>query len=422
MPMANQAPVIGVLLGAGASADAGIPTTVAMTDQIIERIQDPEQRRLLEYVQHTLQADSASRNAPAVDVERLFASVELLIDRYEQPWSPFVSSWSRGLEAFSPAPSIRESDLSFELRRVDDALRNALPDPSRRRTTFPSSGSSILRDALGRLLVKAVQKARPSDVSQLLERARDRMLRSLFDLLTIKDSTRLSYLAPLAELTRQQGSLTVATLNYDQSIEELAKHERLECHTGIENWLVKGELVWPGRGIHLLKLHGSIDWVVRTVATYGQLPLREVQKRDGDGSSPASEPAVVFGQAGKLRSEGPYLELLLAWHALLKRVDALLIVGYSFRDDHVNEMIARWFNAEPTRRIIVVDPADPRAGGFGAPPSFGRSLGRVDTRRPGKPAPEVSRVEYVGGTARAALPRGILAASKGASTGNAEDV
>jgi hypothetical protein len=62
------------------------------------------------------------------------------------------------------------------------------------------------------------------------------------------------------------------------------------------------------------------------------------------------QPAVVFGEAGKLRSEGPFLELLLAWAAALKRAANLLVVGYSFRDQHVNELIARWFNGTPWQR------------------------------------------------------------------------
>jgi hypothetical protein len=90
---------IAVLLGAGASADAGIPTTIGMTNSIIERIRDSDHKRLLEFIRDTLAADLAQRREGTwdrhrpelyVDVERLFASVELLIDRYSEPWSPFV--------------------------------------------------------------------------------------------------------------------------------------------------------------------------------------------------------------------------------------------------------------------------------------------------------------------------------------------
>lgn len=64
------------------------------------------------------------------------------------------------------------------------------------------------------------------------------------------------------------------------------------------------------------------------------------------------EPAVVFGEGGKLQYEGPYLELLLAWSAQLREASDLLVVGYSFRDQHVNEAIARWLVAHPARRVF----------------------------------------------------------------------
>jgi hypothetical protein len=76
----GQTPTIAVLLGAGASADAGIPTTIRMTEAVIQRVRDStastEYVRILEFVR----------------VERLFASVEMLMDRAAQPWSPFVAT------------------------------------------------------------------------------------------------------------------------------------------------------------------------------------------------------------------------------------------------------------------------------------------------------------------------------------------
>jgi hypothetical protein len=88
---------IAVLLGAGASVEAGLPTTKDMTDQVIARLDETHLRRLLEFVRYTLAADAAARQVPdepSPDIERLFAAVDLLIDRGQQPWSPFVSAWN----------------------------------------------------------------------------------------------------------------------------------------------------------------------------------------------------------------------------------------------------------------------------------------------------------------------------------------
>jgi hypothetical protein len=185
-----------------------------MTDAVIGRMSDPEYVRILDFIRYTVAADLAQRHrgryyaGAGVDVERLFASVDLLIDRYDQPWSPFVASWHPGLESFSPVPTLHPSDLFFELNDVDLALKSAI-EP--RRTFVPMSGNR-LKDALGKLVARAIQRARPSDVGTLLTKVRNEMLQSLFDVVRINDPTRVAYLKPLLDLASQQGSVTIATV------------------------------------------------------------------------------------------------------------------------------------------------------------------------------------------------------------------
>lgn len=399
---------IAVLLGAGASADAGIPTTVEMTDAVITRMRDPDYVRVLDFIRYTIAADLAQRHEGhryqrvGVDVERLFASVELLIDRYDQPWSAFVATWHPGLEAFAPKATVRESDLSFELSAFGDALTQ-MSDP--RRNIF---GTTRLKSALARLIGRAIERTRPSDVSALLARVRDEMLHSLFDVLRIDDPTTVSYLSPLVDLARRQGSLTVASLNYDRSIENVAELEGMLCDTGIESWAKGGAIgLLPDIPLRLLKLHGSIDWIAEERISIGELPVQRVRKVENEAEKQRYRgPAVVFGETGKLRSEGPYLELLLTWAADLDQADNLLVVGYSFRDRHVNELIARWFNADSKRRIILVDPSEPSAEDHRA---FGWHLKQVNQKPPH--GARTIRFEHVAGTTRDTLAEGIARAS-----------
>jgi hypothetical protein len=347
-------PVIGVLLGAGASADAGIPTTKEMTETLVERADVAEHRRLLQFISHTLAAHAASRGKTdaIVDVERLFAAVELLIERHEQAWSPFVGTWTSGLESFSAAEGsafFSEHALARELRALD-----AEGGRYERLTGSPSESAA-------RAIIREIQAARPKDVSDVLKRVRLEMLASLYDILRIEDPARVDYLGPLLDLYRTQGFLTIATLNYDRSLEEMAQRQNVGSDTGIGTWLAGSYPASVKNALLLLKLHGSIDWTVRSEWNAAELPLRKVVRLDPAVEN--REPAVVFGEGGKLRSEGPYLELLLAWSRQLQAVDGLLIVGYSFRDEHVNEIIARWFNAAPTRKVVLVDPASPNDRG-----------------------------------------------------------
>jgi hypothetical protein len=167
--------------------------------------------------------------------------------------------------------------------------------------------------------------------------------RSLFGLLQIEDASVVLYLTPLVDLARLQGPMSIATLNYDRSVEEISDAHDYPCDTAIDTWLSSGALEWPVDGIRLLKLHGSIDWIIDE--SYGRgdgLPtMRIVTAAPEREVSYAERPAIVFGEVGKVRSEGPFLALLMAWAAALDDADVLLVVGYSFRDTHVNEIIAR---------------------------------------------------------------------------------
>ena len=71
------------------------------------------------------------------------------------------------------------------------------------------------------------------------------------------------YLAPLLNIT--PSPVRIATLNYGRSIEELAKRAGMTCDTGIATWPGGYDWAWDSpANIRLLKLHGSIDWVLNS--------------------------------------------------------------------------------------------------------------------------------------------------------------
>ncbi|HLK39708.1 MAG TPA: SIR2 family protein [Polyangiaceae bacterium] len=355
-----------------------------MTDRVRELLWQPTHQLLLDYIQHTLEADVARRAAtadfravvPAVDIERLFASIELLIDRYEQPWSPFVASWAAGLESFAPAGDIHLLGLTPMLNQFTTALDAALREATRGNFL---SGRNI-GSALEAVVTRAITTTQPRDVSRALEQLRDEMIKSLSTVLTPTES--VDYLNPLIDLAEDQQTLTVGTLNYDRCVELAAEKRGTPCDTAIESWL-RDPNEWPATGIQLLKLHGSIDWVLDTDSH----PLPQAVVRLAQPEERVRRPAIVFGEGGKLRSEGPYLELLLRWARTLDDADRLLIVGYSFRDEHINETIARWFNRDSARRIVLVTPGPlPAAGWRGRRLNpFLTDLASVDEEHLGEP-------------------------------------
>lgn len=130
-------------------------------------------------------------------------------------------------------------------------------------------------------------------------------------------------------------------------------------NTGINHWVNSGRWDWPAAGVHLLKLHGSIDWAWEDdLPDDGRLPSRYV--RQVSAATPdVSAPAMVFGLRGKLRAEGPFLSLLAEFESHLERSSRLVVIGYSFRDDHVNQAIRRWTFEDRGNQIVLIDPGLP---------------------------------------------------------------
>jgi len=72
--------------------------------------------------------------------------------------------------------------------------------------------------------------------------------------------SKVEYLYPLINLARNQGKLVISTLNYDNTIELATEPNNFNCNTGIDYRSKTGNFDTCGDGLHLLKLHGSVDW------------------------------------------------------------------------------------------------------------------------------------------------------------------
>lgn len=88
------------------------------------------------------------------------------------------------------------------------------------------------------------------------------MTKRLREIVWIDDPRKVEYLKPIASLVGRLGKLTIATLNYDNGIELMSHSNRIQFSTGIEKWSSQGRFDFEDDGISLLKLHGSIDWIV----------------------------------------------------------------------------------------------------------------------------------------------------------------
>jgi len=333
-----------ILLGAGASCPAGVPMAYEMTDRMLGMFGNGAlQRHYLQTARAiigALQMASGVRSedsASAIDIELVVNAAKLLGARFDTELSPFVGAWHQFLDRL---------ERTYICIPFED-IEKISPDPGLEIAQRLSRGSD---GALFRNLV-TVLTAKLNHLSWLT------------------DSTRTAYLNPLLEKARTS-RLIIATLNYDNTVEISAKALNIPCST-LGDWQISGTLPEPSEGVDLLKLHGSINWkwLNRSVASAGTTPpraIREVSAGDMpaqlknakwyDNSSYTGDSlGVLFGGGNKLTAEGPFMDLFYKFKRLLWEREHLLVIGYSFRDDHINHIIDHWLTNKQNARISIVE-------------------------------------------------------------------
>lgn len=373
-----------ILLGAGASVEADVPDTYGMTRKIAELFRKDISLQpyspVISFVvggllfQQGVKGEDALQGA--VNVEELFNAVQLLAERNTLEAAPFVGSWHTKVQELDRArlPEPRFDRLYGLIR--DGLIKEMLSELSRRQSLVNdrtnvgrfiegwlnglkwsglSGGFEFEREfnnAIGRM------KDRPGDGEIFAETA-ESMIHELAKIVWIDQAERVTHLKPLISLMDKQGRLTVATLNYDNGIERLAQSASASYTTGIDKWSGTGSFTPSSDGIFLIKLHGSIDWALDRDQSSEDRPMPHSVIRQTDASEfkkSTFRPAVIFGQRNKLTAEGPFLDLLRVFQQELSRSDILTVVGYSFRDDHVNEYISQWLNQPRERKMRIINP------------------------------------------------------------------
>lgn len=347
-----------VLLGAGASADAGLPLTSELASQIITKANEtygstfrntPSWVKALNAAYGAMVSHQSNRgHSPltAVNIETLVSAIRLLQDPEEHEVAPFVSSWSPTLSRFSDPTFDRRAG-----RKIVDSVTKAM------------TGRASFADRDISEAVAEISRASTSPSSKpLFVEAENFILQTLADLLGATKG--VSYLEPLADLARsQRGGVDVLTLNYDLTVERAAEAAGVTLNRGIDAWNPGEELSFPPQDgvINLMKLHGSLDWRAENRASFRPDPLappkiRVVDKEEASGTPPRRRQSwIIVGNRGKLDTEGPTLALNFAARKAFDRATHLAIIGYSFGDNHVNSLVRDWLALNDARTVSVLD-------------------------------------------------------------------
>lgn len=301
-----------LLLGAGFSASAELPTSVQLAERfkafIIDRAntKGPKPLKLLHfYIEGGIRFQFGKLGkdpSGAVNVEQIAIAARHLLARESNPIAPFVAGWHPHLiQLLADEPRLLEDYLSC----FYDHLYSELGSP--------------LRD-------------------------------------------KIAYIDRLAQIAVTYCGLDIFSLNYDCCVEKALqpfcdRHKDMQLVDGFSDKGWQPDLfnkTLDGRCvIRLFKMHGSLNWV-----NSQEFGLVNLDKIDPERAVELTgiPPHLVFGTDVKLTGEQPFFSMAHLLYEKLSKADIFVVIGYGFCDGYVNSIISQAQRANTDLRLMHVSP------------------------------------------------------------------
>ena len=295
------------LLGAGASLDAGCKTSAGMLSSLKEEIQalpiDDKRKDFLAIYDFIMQSliyqkalkDPERKISEITNVEDFVAVLRQMIDREYVVPAPLVGNWNNKI-------------TSWEIKN-ENIFKHFL-------------------DFIYERLISSWIKFDQDKAKELV--------------------------APIKELLLSSESfdLSIFSLNYDLVFESSFNSENESLvYSGFSRSKWEGDFLDPNMPskLKLYKLHGSQNW-------YFDAEEEEVKIASPDEN--LLKPLIVFGSGPKIQSYDPFLTLLADFRKKLKDATLYVVIGYSFQDKYINNILIQSLNSGLNRKMVVVDPAE----------------------------------------------------------------
>ena len=283
------------ILGAGASADAGIPVISKMQDDVENFISEKADwkefnnlycliKASYEY-SYQIQGKKGNWN-----LEVLLNILSELSKKEEHPLYPFIGSWNV---------------------KFDEVIKDDF--------TLISKFSNKIRD-------KLVEWVKIDNNKRQL----------------------LGYFKKFLELRNELTfPLHIFSLNYDLCIELALKEAFIERGFETEEngtWNYRRFILTDEEiDIFLYKLHGSVDW-----------ERDESTKRLTFSNGESSSPDWIFGTQYKMQYIDPYLFFFSEFRRRIFESKMIVSIGYSFYDEHINGVISDALRDNPDRKLLSI--------------------------------------------------------------------
>lgn len=309
--MTSRSKDIIFLLGAGASAEAGIPVSREMIERVEDNLNTKDGWKLYHALYNHVKSaiyfaaglKGSYRDDVPFNIETLVNTLYELERNEEHPLYPFIAAWNS------------------------------------RFVSLAGSGFAEVRSFRRLILIALKTWMCPENPS------------------------RSNYYKALVTLQRDLNyPIHIFSLNYDLCVERLSKSGiRIETgfadygpeHTwGYERFTDMETSSNEPPQIVLYKLHGSIDWK-RDPTTKDLFSVEQIESVEADKME------VIFGRDFKLEAADPYLFYAYSFRQLALSTKLIVCLGYGFGDTHINKMLTQSLRSDSGRRLLVVQRCDP---------------------------------------------------------------
>ncbi len=287
----------------------------------------------------------ASREADIPTSAQMIAKIEEHVSGSSSEWSRYKDLYNSIRSAVIYSEGIHgnyDAVVSYNIERLVDTL-----------SEIGKHNRHILYPFVGSWNPTLVEVAGPK--FKLADEFRTKIIDELRrDWLAVDNYTAAAqYYNGLFSLQREyQYPLRVFTLNYDLCVERSAENESgIVLTRGFDDqriwdWSQFIESQSRNPDIYLYKLHGSMDWRYdeNDVLTYS------------DDASRISVPAFIFGTSYKLEYRDPFLFLMSEFRRCTLLSSLILVIGYGFGDEHINVIIRQALRGRGGRKLLVVEP------------------------------------------------------------------
>ena len=360
-------------LGAGASVEAGVPTTTLFVKEFenhlieTERETDKELYDLLNKIKEYLDKKD-------IDIESLLETMENLTDlsktdkKLYDLLNKIKDLDKKDIDIESLLETMENlTDLSKTDKKLYDLL-NKIKDLDKKDIDIESLLETMenLTDYIEKTDSFSIRKFLKDPSMRFDENEKKNILKLTKKLRAfIREKTvvvkgeKVDYLHPLLEITKP---LTVFSVNYDTCIETLALRNKLKYTDGFG-------IEWePERfkdnkdkfDIYLYKIHGSIMWYETKKQNYVKIPVLFNQEETDEiklMTAETASPFIMYPSPSKWKYNKILDFLRMELRNKLKNTDICVVIGYSFRDDDIKEIFEDAAKSNEDLKILLISPS-----------------------------------------------------------------